>query len=448
MKQDLAIDSAELSGLKLCGAGSIAEPRGSWPSWGPDKAKGKRPSRSTVSTGLAHDVAGGQGCVWRLVVTKGESFKRAVREQAQASGQRYTQARVQMRPDEAGGRRVANEAQPLPVLLAHVLLDINRQFERAGAAIGEEPSLLVWADLLRVIPDVGILLTDLPAAARISRRAVKAWLTLEGQGWLRVDASGPRAKLVTLTEQGRERRDRWGELIAATERTWSARVGNTRGLRAGLEALVGQLDLELPHYPMVYGASDLRALGGRAIAAKQGPPRIPPHGSDWVPVVRTDNENVVRLPLHALVSQALMAFTIDYEEEASFSMAMAAMLGRAMPTRAVPVESLPRVLGVNGSGKSGLERHGFVRVSGDREAGLTDVGLRVRDAYQPVLASVTRSWRARFGDDLVNGLVTSLADVEDHLSGDLPDQVIVRYASGLVFRDVSFAVDRELDNRR
>jgi hypothetical protein len=331
---------------------------------------------------------------------------------------------------------------PLPTLLSHVLLDINREFERVGAEAGEQPSLVLLADLLRVIPDEGISLTDLPPAARISRRAVKAWLGLEKRGWLEVEATAPRVKLVKLTEIGRRARDRWGDLVATTEQDWSAKMSGTQGLRAALEALVGRLDLELPHYPMTYGTADPRAIGGAAVRAKPGPPRIPAHGTDWVPVIRSGTEDVSDLPLHALLSQTLMAFTIDYEERVGFAMAMADILGRAMPTPSVPLDSLPPVLGVNGSGKSLLERHGIVRVAGKdgkRVARLTKVGVWIRDSYEPGIAGVTRTWRDRYGEDVLDMLTANLASADDQLASELPDHVIIRFAVGAGFVDVSFA---------
>ena len=38
------------------------------------------------------------------------------------------------------------------------------------------------------------------------------------------------------------------------------------------------------------------------------------HGNDWKPVERAEGDTVSTLPLTALLSQALMAFTIDYED--------------------------------------------------------------------------------------------------------------------------------------
>ena len=62
---------------------------------------------------------------------------------------------------------------PLAASLAHALLDINVAFDRSGDEADDRPSLVLWADLLRVVPDAGIPLGDLPAAARVSRRSLR-----------------------------------------------------------------------------------------------------------------------------------------------------------------------------------------------------------------------------------------------------------------------------------
>ena len=123
-------------------------------------------------------------------------------------------------------------------------------------------------------------------------------------------------------------------------------------------------------------------------------------------------------------------------------MAVVAMLGRAMPTGAAPLSALPRVLGVNGLGKSALERHGVVRVSeggDDRVATLTAVGERICDAHERIVRRVTGDWRSRYTPDVIDALSGSLADVDNGLGDDLPDHVLVRYAAGQGFSDVSFA---------
>ena len=222
------------------------------------------------------------------------------------------------------------------------------------------------------------------------------------------------------------------------------KVGESEGetLRAALQALVGRLDIELPHYPMIYGTADTRAAGGRAVAARPGPPRIPAHGTDWVPVIRKEEDTTTGLPLHALLSQALMAFTIDYEERSLFSLAVSATVARCMPDGALALDQVPPILGVNGTGKTSLERHGAVRVTGtgqERVAHLTSVGVEMRERHAPIVADVEGMWRDRYGQEIVDDLAASLRRVDSRLGGDLPDHVLVRHAVGRGFGDVSFS---------
>ena len=333
---------------------------------------------------------------------------------------------------------------PLYALLAHALLDFNRDFERGASDVDEHTSLLVWADFLRVVGDDGISVFEIPATARISRRAAQAWLRRSPTNrWVEVTAEAPKVKIARLTDAGRRIRDNCEAIAGATEQAWRAKVGDAeaKDARVALEHLVSRLDLELSHYPIIYGAGDWSVLGGPWVAAKPGPPRIPAHGADWVPVVRGDGDTVSRLPLVALLSQALMAFLIDFEDRMPFPMAAAALFVQTMPAGAMRLADVPPVLAVDGSGKSGLERHGVVKVtdSGDRRvARLTPTGVKIRDAYEPTVDDVERSWRKRYGETFTD-LVTALARVDANLPGDLPDHVLVRHVMGVGLHDVSLS---------
>ena len=85
----------------------------------------------------------------------------------------------------------------------------------------------------------------------------------------------------------------------------------------------------------------------------------------------------------------------------------------------VPLNEVPPALGVKGSGKSGLERHGLVTVRPDpgkrsiKVAYLSVTGQRVRDTYPILVRDVESDWRARFG-------TTALAAVRDALESALP----------------------------
>jgi len=332
---------------------------------------------------------------------------------------------------------------PLHAGLAHALLDIGREVGRRAMPGLPTPSLVLWADLLRVVPDDGLPVADLASAARISRRAAKAWLGMEKLGWLELRGPTPRTGTVHLTPLARSARRSWGELIASAEEVWCARTGAASAtLREALEAFVARLPIELPHYPVPYGPADPSAIGGGSVPAKPGPPRIPPHGADWEPVPRVGADSARGLHLHALLSQALMAFTIDYEEAAGFPMAVAALLAAAMPNGAEPLSHLPPGLGVNGTGKSLLERHGVVQVTGSgqhRTAALTGRGRLIRDAHPAKVAAVDPLWRQRYGEDAVDALADALRSVDERLEVGLPDHVLVRFAPGLGFRDISIS---------
>ena len=340
----------------------------------------------------------------------------------------------------------------LNTLLAHCLVDINRDFDNLGGvkratwlpgkneSTDDQPSLVLWANLLRVIPDEGISFNELPTATRVSRRALKTRARLVRRGLLEISPLKPSGQLWKLTNAGRALRDRSGELILKTEEAWGVKVGPKRSsrLRSALEGFVSRLDLELPHYPMTYGAVDGSAIGGPWVPAKPGPPRIPPHGMDWVPVVRAPGDTVTGLGLHALLSQGLMAFTIAYEE-LNGNMLTAALLTKSMPDGSSPLVQLPPILGVDGSGGTGLERHGIVSVEGSGEqaiAHLTARGTAIRDGHVRSLTKVEEGWRHQYGRTVVENLSKCLEEVDAELPGDLPDYITIGH-----WRDVTLDLD-------
>ncbi len=315
-------------------------------------------------------------------------------------------------------------------LLSHAIEDISRDFDAGVAASGADTrlTLVLWADLLRAVSDEGISFSDLPVATRVSRRVLKTAESY-GRDWLKITQLKPKGKLWRLTPPGAELRDFGSDLVQKTEAQWVAKVGETETarLRAALEKVVAGLDLELPHYPMPYGAVDERALGGFAVAAKPGPPPLPAHGADWVPVVRGDGDTVSALPLHALLSQAYMAYKVAVEQRVILSIAVAAEIAKVMPSGEAPLEAVAH-LGVDGRGKSGLERHGVVKVSGpgkNRIARLTSIARRLPDAYEPVMAGVEKQWRETYGSRVVTELRKRLEAVDTKVASDLRDHVVV-----------------------
>src|SRR5262249_2774555 len=167
---------------------------------------------------------------------------------------------------------------------------------------------------------------------------------------------------------GRRRRAACAQQLAQAEHAWRARLGDdlVTAARLSLEALVSQLDLELPHFPTGYGPADgsvtgggrwgrlhaLRRAGmpGLVFAAAEerrgadawevasgGALYVAATGQDWKPIRRDEGDTVTALPLSALLSQALMAFTIDYEGSGGLSLAATANVVRHMDDDGVDV---------------------------------------------------------------------------------------------------------------
>jgi hypothetical protein len=93
----------------------------------------------------------------------------------------------------------------------------------------------------------------------------------------------------------------------------------------------------------------------------------------------------------------------------------------------------PPVLGVNGSGKSGLERHGLVTVRPDPDdrpikvAELSPKGQRARDAYAVLVRNVESDWTARFGASAMAAVRDVLESTLPATDPTLPDALIATY---------------------
>lgn len=183
-------------------------------------------------------------------------------------------------------------------------------------------------------------------------------------------------------------------------------------LRAPLVALVDKFELELPHYWITYGTADPSVTGGRYKPGSEGPPRIPPHGAEWAPVMRT-GKSAADVSVTALLSQALCNFAIDYETEGpplGWTIQGALAID---PNQGTPMADVHRFAHLSGDGRSGLERHGIVEVGPKPQqiATLTPVGRRVRDLYASHVVTVEERWRDVYGAAAVNKVRTALEKV-------------------------------------
>lgn len=316
----------------------------------------------------------------------------------------------------------------LGVLLSHAFAAFSRDYESKIARRAEAPSLGVWSNVLRVVADDGVSQRDMPKLAVLSRRGLRGVLRdVERLGWVSAVKRG-RDRQLRPTPIGRRVRDSGRAFVAEVEADWHRDSGSRlRTLREALAALVCQLDIELPWCLTGYGAADESVTGGDYIAADVGPPRVPHHGQDWPVVLRDATTDASALPLSALLSQALAAFTIDFEWDIrgyGAGLSATSNLLQFVGDDGIPVGQASQLGEVDGSGKAGLERHLVaVVVPGERRdrtrrVYLTPKGKRARDSYPCRVMAVERDWRSRYGS-----CVDTLRRALEALAGDFGDDL-------------------------
>jgi DNA-binding MarR family transcriptional regulator len=165
-----------------------------------------------------------------------------------------------------------------------------------------------------------------------------------------------------------------------------------------------------------------------------------------------------RLPLSALLSQTLVAFTIELDNEwerqvphqtTSFggergapwavSLALWSNFMRVLDEDGVTVAELERRARAVPH-LSGMQRWGYVVVEPDPDDDRprpprrdwvvrpTAAGRRAQAAWRPLPAAIEDRWRARFGEDRVAGLRADLEDLVSQLALALPEFLTCSYA--------------------
>jgi hypothetical protein len=309
---------------------------------------------------------------------------------------------------------------PMNALLSQALAAVTHEYEQRGAGSVSLPTLAVWSNVLRPVGD-DIDMHELPAAARLSKRAVRAAVgAAVKRGWLVHDGNAVRP-----SPSGETARARWPSLDADVETSVDVDIASP------LRQVVRQMYLEWPHYPTGYGPADHSITGGVHTSGSAKPdPQVPTHGIDWAPVRRHDvnGSSVAGLPVSALLSQALVAFAAEFEELSIGGHHLAATVLRLLPDEGVPVSDIPMLCRLKGDGRSVLERHRYIEIIRDadkpkvRLAVPTARGRDTRDNYEPTIGRVEDHWRSRYGVEAVTRLRSALESVE--IDRSLPHSVI------------------------
>jgi hypothetical protein len=309
------------------------------------------------------------------------------------------------------------------VLVAHAI-ELDNEFERRFSEAGggaRVASVVMWSTFLRFVAD-GIAVGELPGAAGLQKPRVLS--TLGGmERWRYVFVAPaaarqpPKAKrdgwgsarglrsdwIVRPTAAGRTAAAIWPELFGEIEARWEERFGADAvdELRTPLREIVARLDVELPDFlPIVAGANgmaaDLRPREGRGTA--------------------------VDARLAVLLSQTLLAYTLDFERDSELSLPLAANFVRVLDEQGVLVRDLPALAGVSKEATAMaltlLAKAGHVVLDGTtaatRVARLSPQGSALQRGSWRLHAHVEEQWRSRFGADDVLRLRSSLERILGH----------------------------------
>jgi len=287
-------------------------------------------------------------------------------------------------------------------------------------------SLAMWASSLRYIPDDGITVAALRAAARTGTNlaGVRRW------GYVTFAPEPTRGKqpaehaLIRLTAHGRIARDGWAPLGGVVEQRWRDRFGAQAiaELRAALSAIVTRLDPGLPDCLPILGYglfSRVPADESRALSA-------PSHGSQSLQA-QTPHE-----PLWVLLSRLLLAFAIEYESESPLSLAISANVLRVLSAGGVRTRDIPGLAGVSREAVSMamgiLEKQALATEGPDpggarwRVARLSQYGHQAQVAQADRVATIEQAWHARFRGNAIPALRAALASLHEQelLAGMTP----------------------------
>jgi DNA-binding MarR family transcriptional regulator len=143
------------------------------------------------------------------------------------------------------------------------------------------------------------------------------------------------------------------------------------------------------------------------------------------------------LPMSALLSQALIAFMIEFERDIASkrndsceSLPMYSNVVRLLSEEGLPMRQLRARSGISNPAMSVLvkllERYGWVVVatypanSRTKLVRLTRQGRENGDECRRILAVAEQRWKAQFGGKTIRQLRESLEDLVGHLGAELP----------------------------
>jgi hypothetical protein len=247
-------------------------------------------------------------------------------------------------------------------------------------------SMVMWSNFMRLIPEGGVPLSEVKANGRITNfDGLQRW------GYVRVE---PADNTVHPEPGGLQAQKVWRPLADEIEERWRERFGDA-AIEELRQVLSSVADPALPLYLPVLGYAD----GMRAGHVRGAP-------------------GAAAMDLAALLSQALLAFTLEYEDESDLSLALSTDVVRVLSAGGVPVKELPALSGVSKEAITAavgfLQRNGHAAVEpgpggASKLVKLTEQGLGAQAQHARLAKAVERRWQKRLGGDfgrLTKALIT------------------------------------------
>jgi hypothetical protein len=258
----------------------------------------------------------------------------------------------------------------------------------------------MWSNLLRFVGD-GIAVGELPDAVGLDKGRMLSRLGgMERWRYVFVDSAGtrqpPKTKrdgwgsarglrsdwVVRQTPAGRTAEAIWSELFDEIDSRWEERFGADAvdELREALRATAARIDVELPDFLPIVGSANGMAAD------------LPPHARLGADAGASN--------LAALLSQVLLAYTLDFERESELSLPLSANFVRILDGQGVPVRDVPILNGVSKEATAMaltfLAKTQFVAVEGTsaatKWARLTPKGQKAQKALARLHADAAQRW--------------------------------------------------------
>lgn len=148
----------------------------------------------------------------------------------------------------------------------------------------------------------------------------------------------------------------------------------------------------------------------------------------------------MRLPLSALLSQTLVAFTIEFDNEAErlmphrttnhgstglhgpwlVSLAMYVNCMQFVNEEGITAAELARRARTS-TNLNGMQRWGYINISPDKRIRATPAGRVAQEIWRSLFRVIEHRWEERFGTSEIDQLRESLRALVNHIDLDLPD---------------------------